>query len=186
MTMQSACGPALRKLLGTLLMSAAGVGASAHAFLLDTSALAGQQARLEINLLDGDLNFGNNSASAFGSTIFDPDTISQDFLAGGLLNFDLSFTRNFAGGDSDLIVINLLDAGTNFTLVDTDLDALSAPVPYEDALAVCRLDDGSCLLASASTPNVTIQVPEPGTLGLLAFIPGVMAARRLGRRTPHA
>ena len=153
---------------------------------MDTSSIAGSDARLEINLIDGDLNLGNNSASAFGTTIFDTDQILQDFVATNTLSFSIAFSNAFAGGDSDLLIINLLDPFSNFTLVDTDLDALNAPVPYQDAILVCELKSASCLSPSTSNPviSVSVSVPEPSTLGLLTLIPGVMVLRQ--RRAKRA
>lgn len=184
MTLASLHAHTSRRIRGLMLACLSTLCVNAHAFQvsIDTSSLAGTGARLEINLLDGDTVFGNNSASAFGNTIFDPDQILHDFVAGGILTFDLSFTHNFAGGDRDVLVINLLDPGTSFSLLDTDLDALNAPVPYQDALLVCELSNAACLVPTFSDPNVTVTVPEPGPLGLLAFIPGFIGLRRAHRK----
>lgn len=146
-------------------------------FSLDTSALMGKDARLEFSLLDGDLTPNNNatiSGAAINGTLSDAGGFGQflqDLTLGSALSFNLDFTTNFAGGDPDLLVLNLLDPFTNLTLVDTDLDALSAPVPYQDALLVIQLkDNGAILLPTATTPPVGIAiVPEPSTVILLAL-----------------
>jgi hypothetical protein len=154
--------------------------ASAISFGFDTSLLAGTSARLELNLLDGDFVFGNNSATAFGSTIFDPDQIIQDLVLGNSLLMDISFSTNFAGGDPDLLILNLLDPATNLTLVDTNLDALSAPVPYQDALFVIGLSNGTIQTAATTNPSVGVTVvPEPGTIVLLVLGLPVIFPRKI-------
>src|ERR1051326_6576913 len=59
---------------------------------------------------------------------------TQNLILGSILSFYLISTNAFAGGDPDLLVLNLLNAATGFTLVDTNLDALSAPIPFQGAL----------------------------------------------------
>lgn len=175
-------------------------------FNFDTTALLGTDARLEFDLFDGDLT-PNNSVTisgvatngtlqgtdcSMGCTGGPPfvldDTIGlgqllQDLTLGSALSFDLDLTTNFAGGDSDLLVLNLLDPATNFTLVDTNLDALFAPVPYQDALLVIDLSNGGIQTASATNPPIGVNaVPEPSTLLLLLGGGGPLIAWRMTRK----
>ena len=162
---------------------------------VNSSALNGTSARLDFQLLDGDLT-ANNSAtlSAFNTngTLqgFDctvgcaggpPFVINdalgfgqfiRDLVLGTALSFDLGFTNNFAGGDADLLVLNLLDPVTNFTLVNTNLDALAGPVPYQDALLVLNFQTRQLLFPSVSSPVIGVStpiagVPEPNLFLLL-------------------
>jgi len=157
------------------LTAGAGVAHDAHAVLvqIDTSALSGI-GRFEFSLFDGDGTAANNSATISGTTIQDFDTTNIDQLVGALTTFDVTFTHNFTpaflGATPDLLVLNLLDPDTNFTLVDTNLDALAAPVPYQDALLVIDLSNGKFLTPASSTPTITVVVPEPSTVMLLAAL----------------
>src|SRR5262245_25788048 len=134
--------------------------AFALSITLGTTALAGTDARLEFDLLDGDLSENNNATisglttdgilgtatcemgvSCTGGpsfTISDTGGLGQflqDLTLGGSVAFNLDFTNNFAGsGAPDRLVLFLLDPDTNFTLVDTNLDRLSDPIPFQDAL----------------------------------------------------
>lgn len=169
---------ALRRRLAALFLVLLAVSASAPAaqaaqVTLDTSALAGTAARLEINLFDGNGSFDDSRASAFGEAVSDFGQILHEFIAGGVLSFALSFDLR----DADLLVLSLLDADTNFSLVDTDLDAPDAAVPYEDAVLVCR--PSSCTPAARSDPALDVSfVAEPGTLALLGVLPAVLTWRR--------
>ncbi len=157
--------------LSTLLTGAA----QAALFTLDTSGLDGTAARLEINLLDGDGVFGNSTASAFSQSITDPDQILYDFIAGSPISFNL----NFQGVGADLLIVNLLDAESNFSLIDTDLGAFDVEVPYQDALLVCEPATGRCFTPTRIDAGVSIAfVPEPGTLALLALVPAMLRQRR--------
>ena len=92
----------------------------------------------------------------------------QDLDLGTTISFDLTFTTNFSGtGDPDALVLMLLDPNTNFTLVDTDLDANPAPIPYQDALLILALQgDGQITVATVGAPVTVGAVPEPATLAL--------------------
>jgi hypothetical protein len=163
---------------------------------LGTSVLQGTDARLEFNLFDGDFILGNSSATVDGLTTDGtlnaaeclvsctggpPYTISdsegfgqflQDLTLGNAVSFTLDFMRNFSTGDADLLVLSLLDSGTNFTLVDTNLDDPVAPVPFQDALLVVNLANGSLRLPTFTDPGISVRVPEPGTalLALTGFL----------------
>ena len=126
---------------------------------INTAALNGTAARFDFVLFDGDLTANNSvtissfltngtlqgtdcSVSCSGGPPFTiTDTggfgeLTQDLILGTDLSFNLTATHNFAGSDADVLVLNLLNPATNFTLVDTNLDALNAPVPFLDALLV--------------------------------------------------
>lgn len=172
--------------------------AFALSITLDTTALAGTDARLEFDLFDGDFT-ENNSATisalltdgTLGTATCDPGvsctggppfTISdagglgqflQDLTLGDTVSFNLDFTNNFAGdpGTPDRLVLFLLDPGTNFTLVDTDLDRLDDPVPFQDALLFIDLGGpqaGVVQIANVTNPAVKVSVvPEPSTIVLM-------------------
>jgi hypothetical protein len=175
---------------------------------VDTSVLpAGTSARLDFSLFDGDFDLGNNTVTvsgfatdgtlqgtdcSFGCTGGPPYLIDesvgfgeflQDLVLGTYVDFDLAFTANFnsgLGGVPDLLVLNLLDPGTNLTLVDTDLDALSAPIPYQDAMLLLALTgNGDFTTPTVVTPIAPPgSVPEPPALALLALALGLLAFRR--------
>lgn len=154
-------------------------GAQAGVVTLDTTSIAGTDALLEISVFDGDGIAGNSVASAFSQLVTDFGQILQPFAAGGLLSFHLDY--QLSAGDA--LVVSVLDAGTNFSLFDTDLDALEAAVPYQDAVLVCIPGAGPCLTATASEPQLQVSfVPAPGTLALLATLPLATALRRRGGR----
>jgi hypothetical protein len=182
--------------------------ACATVFSFNTTALAGTSARLEFSLFDGDFDLGNNivtiasvntngSLGAFdctlGCTGGPPFAITeaaglgqylQDLTLGTVFSFDLSFTTNFSGVNApDRLVLSLLDAGTNFTLVDTDLDFLSDAVPAQDAILVVDLVPGSTpQLPTASNPPLPGAIPAPGTAALIGIGLVLLATRRT--RTP--
>ena len=161
---------------------------------IDTTTLAGTDARLEFTLLDGDFT-ANNSVTISGITTNGTlggtdctvgcsggppyaidDSIGlgqllQDLNLGTFVSFFLNYTTNFSGISSpDRFSLLLLDPGTNFTLVDTNLDFPSDPVPVQDALLVIDLQgEGQTQAATATTPSIGVAVPEPGTLALLAL-----------------
>jgi hypothetical protein len=175
---------------------AASAPRDAHAVVvqIDTASLSGAAARFEFALLDGDGTPANNFATISGNTIQDFGTpFHKDLTLGSSAAFDVSFTLNFApsfpGATPDLLVLSLLDPATNFTLVDTDLDALAAPVPYQDALLVIDLSTGKFLTPAASTPAINVIVPEPATVGLLAALGLLLIGRNLlstRRSSPRA
>ena len=98
----------------------------------------------------------------------------QDLVLGSVLSIDIGLTNEFAGGDADLLVLNLLDPATNFTLVDTNLDQLAGPVPFQDALFVHNFATSQFVTASVSTPLLAIAtVSEPGNW-MLVMIGGAL------------
>lgn len=152
--------------------------AQAGIVTVDTSTIAGAAARLEVTLFDGDGIAGNSSVSAFSQEVSDFGQIFNDFIGGGTLSFHLDFSL----AASDALVLSILDADTNFTLFDTDLDALDASVPYEDAVLVCSAQAGRCTTPARSDPSLDVAfVPEPATWALLGFLPAAMAWRRRDR-----
>lgn len=176
---------------------------------VNSSALSGTTGRLDFQLLDGDLT-ANNSATisllstngtlqgndcSIGCTGGPPFVVNdalglgqfiQDLVLGTVLSFDLALTNNFAGGDADLLVLNLLDPNSNFSLVNTDLDALTGPVPYQDALLVFNFQSGQFLLPGASSPNILVnaaRVAEPRASLLLGL--GLIMLAAIARRAAH-
>lgn len=173
---------------------------------IDTSMLAGTSATLEFTLFEGDAVPGNNTVTisglatdgtfqgtdcTFGCTGGPPYVIDeangafgqfrQDLLLGAYVDFELSFTTNFSGaGVPDLLVLNLLDQVTSLTLVDTDLDALNAPIPYQDAMLLLSLTgNGNFQLPTVVTPGQPpLLVPEPPALALVALAVSLFAVRR--------
>jgi hypothetical protein len=181
----------------------------ASSISINTAALSGTPGRLDFQLFDGDL-VANNSATISGlvtngtfqgrdcsvsCTGGPPFTISdaggfgefvQDLVLGTTVFFNLIATHNFAGGDADLLVLNLLNPATNFTLVDTNLDALSAPVPFQDALLVLNLANGQILTPTATTPLISVTaIPEPRGL-LLLLAGGLLITGRIIPRRSHS
>ncbi len=184
-------------------------GADANLINFDTSTLAGTSARLDFTLIDGDGDLGNNNVSiaaiATDGTLggFDcslgcsgglPFTINdasglgqflQDLTLGNSLSFNLTFSTNFSGiGAPDRLTLLLLDATTNLTLVDTDLDFLLDPVPTQDALLLVDLAPGAQIqLPTATSPNLpTAVIPEPGAASLVGLGLALLAAPRFRRR----
>lgn len=185
---------AIAALSGALLLSGLPHAASAVQVSLDTSALAGMAARLEFVLFDGD--FAANNTVTIGPIGGDGSTAAlecsfgcsggppfilddgpgfgqfyQDLTLGQRLGFTLGFSGNFSGsGTPDRLVLSLLDAATNFTLVDTDLDFATDALPFQDGLLFVDLDgSGRIRPATSSTPELPVSIPEPGTLTLLAL-----------------
>lgn len=178
--------------------------AAATLITFDTRALAGTAARLDFSLIDGD--FVDNNSVAIGAFSTDgvlggvdctvscsgssPYVISdtgglgqflQDLMLGSFLSFDLSFSGNFdgaGGGVPDRLSLLLLDPGTNFTLVDTDLDL----PPTQDALLQVDLAPGARIqVAGASSPIPPGIIPEPtaaSLVGLGLALPGFRGRRR--------
>ncbi|MBL8349246.1 MAG: hypothetical protein JNL87_02940 [Burkholderiaceae bacterium] len=172
--------------LGLAGLAAGPCAAGALSISIDTSALAGANGRLDFTLLDGDFTANNSvtianlttngvpSTAAPTTTIDDSAVLGQflwDFTVGTLVTFDLSFTTDFAGGAPDRLTLNLLDAGTNLTLVDTELDFLSDPVPAQDALLLVDLANGGQVQVAKRTdpPTQVTEVPEAGTAALAAL-----------------
>jgi hypothetical protein len=181
--------------------------ATAMSVTIDTTTLAGTGARLDFALLDGDFT-ANNSVTisnlatngvllgfdcSLGCAVGGPppsftvdDALGigqflQDLTLGGMISFDLVFSDNFSGINApDRFTLNLLDSATNLSLVDTDLDFLSDPVPAQDALLLIDLrDGGQVLLASVTNPSTPIRlVPEPNTIVLFALGMLALAACR--------
>jgi hypothetical protein len=161
----------------------------AHALTinLDTSSLVGTPARLDFYLLDGD-GAENNSATVSGMAVDGTplagapasatftDTggfgeFTQDLTLGTTLRFNLNFSNNFAGGDPDRLVLALLDPGTNFSLVTTNLNLLDA-LSVNDALLTVDFTGGAGNLirqATASNPAIGVAVaPSPTPWSLAA------------------
>ena len=172
---------------------------------IDTTALSGAAARLEFLLLDGDSAADNSvtistlaSTGTLGATDCSlgcsggpPYTIDdaaglglflQDMTLGTALSFDLVFTGNFAGGAPDRFTLGLLDPGTNLTLVDTNLDFVSDPVPAQDALLIIDLQgSGQIQVATSTIPPIVVGVvPEPATFALWVLGLAALALRRTG------
>jgi len=206
---------AVAAIAGTIAL--AGVHDDARATLLsiDTSALAGVLARLDFSIIDGDAEFGNNSFTitsittngslgvadcSLGCVGGPPFTISdalglgqfvQDLTLASTLSFEFTFTSNYAGsGAPDRSALLLLDAASNFSLLDTDLDFPSAPVPVQDALLVVDHAPGAGIrIATASNPSVPIAVAEPDAAALVALglvLLGDLSIRRRRARVSTA
>jgi hypothetical protein len=199
-----------RRCTALALAVAAGLAGPASATLVsfDTTTLVGTAARLDFSLLDGDFDLGNNTFTiasittdgtlgsvdcTLGCSGGPPYTITeafglgqflQDLTLGTWLAFDVSFTTNFSGNNApDRTSLVLLDPGTNFTLVDTDLDFLNDPVPVQDALLVVDHAPGAPIqLPTASNPNIPATIPEPGAAGLLWLGLAVLTGQRIRRR----
>jgi hypothetical protein len=196
-------------LLATLVVLVGMLGtaheAAAASITVDTSTLAGTSGQLDFAFLDGDF-VANNTVTIsnlttngtlgltdclVGCTGGPPYVLDdalglgqflQDLTLGTFVSFDLSFTTNFRGsGVPDLLVLNLLDSNTSFTLVDTNLDALSgAQIPYQDALLLLTLTgNGDIQVATVTNPITPVtQVPEPSALLLVALGGCLLAHRR--------
>ena len=185
---------------GLLAATASPQGALASTVILNTSSLANLPGRLEFDLLDND-GVANNSVvvsniasngtfvgtdCSVGCTGGPTSFVLSDAIGLGQLlydltlvtslSFDLSYTTNFgglAGTDPDRFKLNLLDSGTNFTLVGTNL------LPPSDALlAIDLVGSGVVQTASLTNPIVGLAVPEPGSLALTAVALLALVGRR--------
>ena len=181
--------------------------AAATVVSFDTSSLVGSAARLDFSLLDGDGVLGNNSVTigsiatdgilgtadcTLGCTGGPPYSIDesgalgqflQDLTLGSFLFFDLSFTTNYSGiGAPDRLSLSLLDPATNFTLVDTDIDFPSDPVPVQDALLLVDLAPGAQIQVATADPPIPGAVPEPGAAGLVGLGLALLTGQRIRRR----
>ncbi len=191
-------GAGLLRMLCALGLLTVAVVATAIPIHLDTSAHQGANATLSITLLDGDFTANNQATISQlqtdgtfgltecinGCTDLPPFTLDdtnqlgmflQELTLGSYLSFNLTFTQAFSGvvdAVSDLVIGELLD-GAGFALYDTELDALNAPVPYQDALFVADLA-GNRVIGAA---NLTT-VPEPASLALMASGLALLGARR--------
>lgn len=177
--------------------------ALAASVMLDTSSLAGVSGRLEFLLLDGDAvannsvsisNIGSNgtfvatdcSVGCTGgpSSFFLNDTLGfgqllYDLTLGTSLSFDLAYSTNFGGvagtDPADRFAFSLLDAGTNFSLVATNL-----LFPSDALLTVDLTGSGAVQIAGATNPIVGLAIPEPGSLALTAVALLALVGRRAG------
>jgi hypothetical protein len=189
-----------------VLLAAAGLAdaASAITVTMNTTSLASTSGRFEFLLLDGDAAVNNSvtissvvsngsfvgTDCAIGCTGGPPFVLDDslglgqflyDLTLGTSFSFDLDYTTNFAGvlgtDPPDRFALSLLDPGTNFTLVRTDI--LFPP----DALLIIDLIGGGIVQAASTTdPSVTVNapvaaIPEPSAVALMAL--GLAA---LGRR----
>ncbi|MGD9600534.1 MAG: NF038129 family PEP-CTERM protein [Gammaproteobacteria bacterium] len=180
---------------GLLLASAAPV--SAIPITIDTASRLGVSATLSITLVDGDFAANNQAVVSnlvtdgvlgertclLGCADLPPVTLDdaiglgeflQSLTLGTFISFDLAFTQAFealAGAVSDRILGELLDDG-GFALFDTELDAPSDPVPYQDALFVVDVARGAVRGAAG-----IVTVPEPASLGLVLTGLAAFAAR---------
>lgn len=198
---------ALAALAGATCLGGVQNPAIAALVTLETASLAGKSARLEFTLFDGDLIENNSvgiapittngvltgsdcSLSCTGGPPFTINDIGglgqflQDLTLGTRLSFDLSFTTNFSGtGTPDRLTLSLLDPATNFTLVDTDLDFLSDPVPVQDALLIVDHAPGTVIqIATESDPGIPVKVPEPGATALFSLGLALLGGQRIRRR----
>jgi hypothetical protein len=175
--------------------------ALAYTVTLNTASLAGASGRLEFDLLDldpaannsvvisgivgngifvgtecsvgctgGPSSFVLNDTGGFGQLLY-------DLTLGTSLSFDLSFTTNYGGvpgtDPPDRFALSLLDSGTDFTLVDTDLS-----FPDDALLAIDLIGAGVVQTAAFTNPNVGLAIPEPGSLALAATALLALARRR--------
>ncbi len=165
-----------------------------HAMYVDlnTSALNGTSALLDFSLLDGDNTQDNQAtisglatdvtgsllsnnclalvscvATAGSFTISDANSFGefQQFLIlGNDVNFNLDVSNVFAGGAPDRLVVSLLDPGTSFTLITTNLNLTDA-TSVQDALLTVDFTGGAGNLirqATVSDPFVGVTVvPSP-------------------------
>lgn len=179
--------------------------AAAVTITIDTTALTGQDARLAFTLLDGD--FAANNSVTISNLVTDgtpgpsdctlgcsggpPFSVDdgiglgeflQDLTLGSYVRFDLGFTTAFSGsGAPDRFTLNLLDAASNFTLVDTELDFLFDPVPAQDALLLIDLQDPAVVrLAEQGVPIRTSDIPAPATPALVVAALAALRRRRGG------
>lgn len=174
---------------------------AAYTVTLNTSSLAGTSARLEFDLFDGDAAANNSvtvssivsngtfvaSDCSLGCTGGPPFVISDalglgqllyDLTLGTSLSFSLAFTTNYAGvpgtDPADRFALSLLDPGTNFTLVATDI-----AFPDDALLAVDLTGAGTVQAAGVTSPAIGIlAVPEPGSLLLATTALLALAGRR--------
>lgn len=188
--------------LGLLAALAGPRDALAYGVTLDTSALAGLSGRLEFVLLDGDTvadnsvviaNLASNgtfvgadcSIGCTGGPSYTLDDtlgfgqLLYDLTLGTSVSFDLTFSTNYGGvagiDPPDRFALSLLDPGTNFSLVATDL-----AFPDDALLTVDLTGAGVIQAASTVTPSVAVAIPEPGSLALAAIALLALAGRRAG------
>ena len=202
---------AIATLFGVLSLGGAPQEASAVVINLDTTSLAGTPAVLDFSLIDGDGLPNNsitissivadvplgNSVCVVGCSGGPPFTVDdaggfgqflQYLTLGDRLTLDLSFTGNFSGfGAPDRLALSLLDPASNFTLVDSDLDFASDPVPVQDALLIVDYAPGAPIirLASASNPSLPLAIPEPGVGALFPFALALLGGQRIRRGAPR-
>ena len=185
---------------GLLAAAASPHDALAYGVTLNTSSLAGTSGRLEFALFDND-RVANNSVvisnivsdGAFvgtdcsvgcsgGPPFVIDDTIGfgqllYDLTLGTSVRFDLSFTTNYGGvpgtDPADRFALNLLDPGTNFSLVTTDLS-----FPSDALLTIDLTGSGVVQAAGSISPSVGIAIPEPGSLVLAAAALLALLGRR--------
>ena len=201
--------PAIATLFGALGLGGVPLEASAVVINLDTTSLAGVPAVLDFSLIDGD-GLANNSVTissivadvplgnsvcligCSGGPPFTVDDASsfgqflQYLTLGNRMAIDLNFTGNFAGaGAPDRLSLSLLDPASSFTLVDSDLDFASDPVPVQDALLIVDFVPGPPIirLASASNPSLPLAVPEPGVDVLFPLGLALLGGQRIRRGT---
>ncbi len=199
--------PAVAALFAVLCLGGVPQEASAVVIYLDTTRLAGAPAVLDLSLIDGD-GLANNSFT-ISSIVADvplgsrvcvvgcsggpPFTLDdaggfgqflQYLTLGNRLALDLSFTANYSGfGAPDRLSLSLLDPASNFTLVDSDLDFASDPVPVQDAVLILDYLPGGPILqlASATDPSLPLAIPEPGVGALFPLGLALLGSRRIRR-----
>lgn len=161
-------------------------------YTFNTSLLLGTSATLDFSFFDGDQTANNavTISNFSGGTLInsicyplvsctphpvDPSYVIDDSLAfgqflqnlilGTSLSFDLDSSANFTGGNTDRLVVSLLDATTQLTLVNTNLDQLNDSIPYDNALLLMDLGQDTITVQQADIGPKDI--PEPNTLLLI-------------------
>jgi hypothetical protein len=189
-----------------------GIHHNAHAVLvnLDTTLLGGTSARLDFALLDGD---GDDRQQQFHDqfnrhrrharrqpiaallhrwpTVHDHRCARTRPVSAGphagddAVVRDELHTRNFSGnGAPDRLSLLLLDAGSNFTLLDTNLDFRRPGArPGRAAVVDHAPGVGQVRFATVSSPALPIAVPEPNAGALCRSLGLVLlGGRRIRRR----